>query len=110
MVNVMPSWVQCRETGKLIPKEEFYSSSSGGISVLGDIEPFVSPVDGSVIGSRSTLRDHNKRHGVTDPRDYGPNWFSRKKKERDAELMGTTKKAKKERIEAIQKAIYEHGG
>lgn len=29
-----------------------------------DIAPFVSPLDHSVISSRSGLRDHEKRHGV----------------------------------------------
>lgn len=29
-----------------------------------DIKEFVSPIDGSLIGSRSTLRAHEQRHGV----------------------------------------------
>ena len=38
--------------------------------VLGDIEPFVSPVgstdgtDGELISSRSQLREHEQKHGV----------------------------------------------
>lgn len=32
--------------------------------ILGDIEPYVSPIDGTVISSRSGLRDHMKRHDV----------------------------------------------
>jgi len=34
------------------------------INIIRDVEPFRSPVDRSVIGSRSQLREHNKRHGV----------------------------------------------
>lgn len=33
--------------------------------IQGDIEPFVSIIDGSVVSTRSELRDHNKRHNVT---------------------------------------------
>lgn len=39
-------------------------SRSRSIHVLSDISEFVSPVDKSVISSRSTLRAHNKRHNV----------------------------------------------
>ena len=31
---------------------------------MGDIKPFVSPIDRSEITSRSQLRDHERRHGV----------------------------------------------
>lgn len=33
-------------------------------AIIGDIEPFVSTVDGSVIGSRRDLREHNARNNV----------------------------------------------
>lgn len=32
--------------------------------VMGDIKPFVSPIDGKEISSRSQLREHERRHGV----------------------------------------------
>lgn len=38
-------------------------------SVRGDIDPYISPVDGSVISSRSGERAHNKRHGVSNDQD-----------------------------------------
>jgi len=31
-----------------------------------DIEPYVSPLDGSVVGSRSHHRDHMRAHGVVE--------------------------------------------
>lgn len=37
-----------------------------GLKVMSDIDPFVSPIDGQVVGSRSDRREHNKRHGVID--------------------------------------------
>ena len=44
---------------KLVPKEEVRSRRIG-LQVIPDIaESFISPVDGSVISSRSNLREHN---------------------------------------------------
>ena len=45
--------------------------SSPTFVVMKDIEPFVSPVDGKVVGSRSTLREHERRHNV---RQIGNDW------------------------------------
>ena len=51
---------------KLVPKEELRSSRIG-LQLIPDLaDSFVSPVDGSVISSRSTLREHNIRNGVSD--------------------------------------------
>ena len=50
--------------GKLVPKE---GSRRIGLQLIPDIaDSFRSPVDGSVISSRSTLREHNRRNGVAD--------------------------------------------
>ncbi len=43
-------------------KEILESKRAPGI--MRDVEPFRSPVDRSIIGSRSELREHNKRNGV----------------------------------------------
>ena len=32
--------------------------------VMKDIEPFISPIDGKAVGSRSVLREHERRHSV----------------------------------------------
>ena len=32
--------------------------------VMGDIQEFVSPIDKTVIGSRSQIREHERRHNV----------------------------------------------
>ena len=39
------------------------------VNVVSDLDPFVSMVDGSVIGSRTDRRAHNKRNGVIDVGD-----------------------------------------
>jgi len=45
--------------------------SKRGIEVIKDIEPFISPIDGNTIGSRSVLREHERRHNV---RQIGNDW------------------------------------
>jgi len=41
-----------------VPPDEVFTS------VVGDIQPFVSPVDGAVISSRSQLRDYMERRDL----------------------------------------------
>ena len=41
------------------------------LQVMSDIEEFVSPVDKTLIGSRSGLRNHERRHGI---RQIGNDW------------------------------------
>jgi len=74
-----------------------------------DFVPFRSPIDQTVISCPSNLRAHNKKHGVTNIRDYGANWFERKNKERGNEIQGNTKQAHNERIENVKEALQRHG-
>jgi hypothetical protein len=102
------SWVQDPVTGKLIPKEEWNGQRQGGISIQGDLDPFVSPIDGRVISSRSHLRDHNHRHGVTDSRDYSQDFMLKRSDNRIAEMTGQTAAAKVERRELIMRELAKH--
>ena len=55
--------------GKMVPKTAAHAGGSrrSKITIIGDLEePFVSPVDGSVIGSRADRREHNRRNNVID--------------------------------------------
>ena len=45
--------------------------SKPGVNIIHDVEPFFSPIDGSIIGSRRDLREHEKRHSV---RQLGNDW------------------------------------
>jgi hypothetical protein len=45
---------------------------SKGFTVLPDIKEFVSPIDGSLISSRSKLRHHNRGHNVRQAGDFKP--------------------------------------
>lgn len=48
--------------GKLIPKPE--AARLYGVTVMRDIQSFISPIDGTEITSRSHLREHERAHGV----------------------------------------------
>jgi len=101
-------YIQNSQTGELVPAEQYHRQSNDSAAVHGDIEAFVSPIDGSVIDDRAKLRRHNKKHDVVDNRAWGPDWFARKAKERQADLNGTTERAKSERIESLKHAADLH--
>ena len=66
----MPRYVQDPETLKLVPVDE-YRMRQAQHALWGEIEPFKSHVDGTVIDSRKKLREHNERHGVVSAADLG---------------------------------------
>jgi hypothetical protein len=58
--------------GKPVPKAcGAAAPAPRAFHVMGDIRAFRSPIDGSVIASRSQLREHERRHGV---RQVGNDW------------------------------------
>lgn len=72
-----------------------------------DLEPFVSPVDGKLITGRAALREHNKRHNVTNVADYKNEWEN-KAKERASFYSGDSKYDRERRREAIIRAVEKH--
>lgn len=90
-------------------KMENAMKNAKAVNVQAGFEPFKSPIDGTIITCRSKLKEHNKRHGVTDIRDYGDEWFDKKAKERERETLGMTPEAQKERREIIEKTLYDYG-
>ena len=95
------SWIYI--DGKPIPKEDYHGDNVRGTSfqVMPDIEPFISHVDGSYIGTRPHLRAHNKKHGVSNTADYPPEYVAQRKKER---LDSQDKQGKQQRIECLSRA------
>lgn len=98
------TWVQDPDTGKLIPKEKYRRGKDYQHYVQGDVEAFVSPIDGSVIDDRGKLRRHNARHGVTDSRDYSQEFLqsTRERRHREQERDGRV-----DRIETIRRLMDE---
>ena len=48
--------------GNLVEKRQ--SNAEGGYSIISDVEPFTSPIDGTVLSSRSQIREHERKHQV----------------------------------------------
>lgn len=98
----MTTYVQDPITLKLVEKSKYLAGNhSAAVHVM---EPFISPIDQSVITDGASLRAHNRKHGVTDQRDYGPDWFARKGRERDLRLQGQDKASKQDRLNALKQA------
>ena len=102
------SWVQDPITGKLVPKEEYYGPGREVHHIAGDIEPFVSHVDGSVIRSRKDLREHNARNGVVTA-EFDTAAIKQRTAERDA-LYGGKPYDRQRRLEAIKFAVEANQG
>jgi hypothetical protein len=56
----------------------------GAPLVMQDIVPFISPIDGTEITSRSKLKAHEQKHGVKQCGDYKPGEIIAKQKKRAA--------------------------
>lgn len=77
--------------------------------INGAFTPFKSPVDGSIVSTRCQLKAHNKKHGVTDMRDYGGDWFKQRGEEMHNEKIGNTAQAKRERQEIVGNTLKQYG-
>ena len=102
-------------TGEFLPLaewEEIYGKEARRSTVKGlgsDIEAFVSPIDGQIVSGRAALREHNKKHGVTNIKDYDAGHFEKRGKEMNAEALGTTPQAKLERKQLIDQTLNHYG-
>ena len=105
----MARFIQDAQTGKLIPAEQHRRADPNSATVIPDIEPFISPIDKTLVSSRSKLRDHQKVHEVTAHGEYGENngqaYFKRKQYERVQRMNGRAPEQQAERIEAIRNAF-----
>ena len=84
-------WVQRwnEELGKheFIPRDEA-AMACDGVAIHGDITPFVSPVDGSIISDRKKLREHNKRNNVVNAAEFSDECIAQKRAERERIFKG----------------------
>ena len=80
----MARWRQDKQTGEMIPIDSSAKRADAQrtAAVHGDVDSFVSPVDGSVISDRRQLREHNKRNNVVSADEFSPEFYERKAKER----------------------------
>jgi len=61
---------------------------NSGLIIMPDIPDFVSPVDGSIVHGRRSLREHNKRNNVTNAADYTNEWKEKAKERAKAFTPG----------------------
>ena len=64
--------------GNLVEKRQ--RNAEGGYSIISDVEPFTSPIDGTVLSSRSQIREHERKHQVRQcgndyPSSEKPSWW-----------------------------------
>ena len=97
-----------KEKAERAEKAEKMEAAVKAAYVSGSFEPFKSPIDGSIISDPSKLRDHNKRHDVTDIREYGAEWFEKRGKEMYAEKVGATEQGTRERKKLIYEVLKYH--
>ena len=105
----MTTWVQCPDTGKFIPKEQYQRVDVNAPAVHGDVKDFVSPITKEVITDRGQLREHMRQHGVTNSADYSESFLKSRSAGRAADMQGTTEKARQERRELISRELTHRG-
>lgn len=98
------SYVYCEKQKRMVEKSEYYEREERGPFIRGDIEPFVSPIDGTVIGSRSDLRSHMRKHDVVPTAEVSSEWSAAERRRRDIREGRADKHA---RIAALSDA-FEH--
>ncbi len=59
-------YIQHPVTLELIPAEEYQAPPSAGFFVIGDLQPYKSMVDGSIVEGRRQHREHLKAHNVVE--------------------------------------------
>lgn len=67
-----------------------------------DLPDFVSPVDGSIVHGRRSLRDHNKRNNVTNAADYTNEWEEKAKERAQAFTPGAGYDSKRRREHLVR--------
>ena len=102
-------WYFDEESGKLVKELPASRPTPSGVTVFSNLNPFKSPITGEIITCRKQLREHHKRYGTTDSRDYSGEHFRKKGEQRVKEFHGDTKKDKAERVEALKHSIEKDG-
>ena len=102
------TWVWDETIKELVPKGT-QNRAPNGAYIIRALNPFKSPITGEIISDRTHLRAHNKKHGVTDSRDYSPEFMKKRSNERDDQMTGNNPTARAERRELINQELKKHG-
>jgi hypothetical protein len=79
------------------------SDRERGVLVVGDMEPFVSPIDGQVISGRARYRSYCKEKNLTNSADYTNEW-KKKADERAKFYTGDKSYDRTRRLEHLKQA------
>ena len=88
-------WNKELQKSEFIPIDAAARNREALSAIHGDIQPFVSPVDGTVISDRKQLREHNKRNNVVNTQEFGTEHWEIKRKERERLYTGEHTPAEK---------------
>jgi len=98
-------WRQDRHTGEFIPVDEAAAKADAKAGIIvRDIEPFVSPVDNTLIRNHRELEEHNRRNNVVSASEFSPEYLSAARKKRADFFAG--KRSAKENL-ARKQELYE---
>ena len=92
-------WIQHPITLELIPRDEYVRPKDTNSYIIGEIEGFVSPIDGSIVGSRRQMREHMQKHNVVPQQEFSTEWLTKRREKLDSEIQ--SKAASKERKQMI---------
>lgn len=99
------TYIKCQVTGEFVEKTAAHRNLREQHASA--FTPFKSPIDGKIVGDRKQLRDHNKRHGVTDMRDYSQSHFDKAQKLRHDTINGRAKGQREERVNDLKRTMHE---
>lgn len=91
-----------RVNGKIVTKEEWDALPQKGItfgkpSMIHSRQPFVSPIDGSIISSGSDLINHEKEHNVIQVGDAYEKIVNHKREEQRERQFESSRDAERDR-------------
>ena len=108
-ISAITHWAKINKPKVIEPKRVEVKKANAPMIMNGNFQEFQSPLDGTVISCHSKLRDHNKKHGVTNVADYSSGHFEKRGKEMELEARGQTPQAKRERQQLIAKTLNDFG-
>ena len=102
----MPRWKQIVDDDG---KSQFIAMddaarANDGVAIHSQFEPFVSPIDHTIISDRKQYREHMRKHNVVPAQEFSPEFYKAKAEERARELNGQY--SREEKLER-KREIYE---
>ncbi|MCS7084462.1 MAG: hypothetical protein NZ534_00080 [Bacteroidia bacterium] len=106
--KVRRRYVWSEKERRLVEVSPFERAEQLAFEVMRDIEPYVSPVDGSYIDTRKKHNAHMKRYGLVRYDDFSQEELERRVKERVKRMQGLDEQSRRERIQALSDAYEYH--